>query len=81
LATKRVAVDAQEARAQALLPVVQGAVHHVAVGGGAHREVLELGLQIEHLGHRHAQHAAAVVDGQHVLLGLLLVLLQGGARL
>ncbi len=39
----------------------------MAARGGAHREVLELGLEVEHLGQRHPLGAAAVLDQQHLL--------------
>ena len=62
---QRVAVHAHEAVAQALFEVGERVVEHVGVLGGAQGHVLQLGLQVQHLGDRHAQHAATVADDDH----------------
>ena len=36
------------------------------MAGGAHRDVLQLGLEVEHLGQRHALGTAALLDQQHL---------------
>ncbi|MNT30628.1 hypothetical protein D3C72_1664330 [compost metagenome] len=59
-------MHAQEAVRVALLEIVQRAIEDVAARGGAHREVLVFGLEVEHLGQRHALGAAPVLD-QHAL--------------
>ncbi|CAM4184265.1 hypothetical protein ROSA5918_25405 [Roseateles saccharophilus] len=66
---QRIAVHAQEALAPALLQVGQRAIHHMALAGGAQRHVLELGLEVQHLGQRHALQAAALGDGDEIGLG------------
>mmetsp|Transcript_1104 Transcript_1104/g.3019 ORF Transcript_1104/g.3019 Transcript_1104/m.3019 type:complete len:374 (+) Transcript_1104:581-1702(+) len=63
---QRVTVDTQEAVAPALLQVGERAVHHMALACRAQRHVLELGLEVQHFGHRHALEPAAVGDGDEV---------------
>ena len=62
---QRVAVHAQELRRVALFQLAQRRVEDVASAGGAHGDVLQFGLEIQHLGQRHALGAAAVLDQQH----------------
>jgi hypothetical protein len=58
-------VHAQKALANALLQFGQRLVEQPVAAGAAQRDELLLGLQLQHLGGRHAQHAAAVAHHQH----------------
>ena len=50
---------------EALLQIAQRIVKQVSAGGGAQRDVLEFGFEVKHIGHRHANQAATVVDDDH----------------
>ena len=66
---QRIAVDADEGVAQALLQFGERLVEHITVLGGTQGDVFLLGLQVQQFRIRQPQHAAAVVDHQRRALG------------
>ncbi len=59
-------MDAQPAPRVGLFQFVQRALVEVTLCGGAHRQVLALGLEVQDIGQRHTHEAAAVVDRERL---------------
>ena len=55
----------QKAIAQTRLQLGQGLVEQPGAVPAAQRHIFQLGLEVQHLGQRHAQHPAAVADHDH----------------